>query len=122
MCRLVLTATAAADTTADIAKRFALAPDCCWTAEPVREEFDLRVLRCTGSAGDVRAQAEVVKLLAAGAPLAKARCTLVYCAFRTQADQVRPSTCSGATVCRQTLQQGVDASRLPSTASSTYDR
>ena len=88
MCRIVLTATAAADTIADIQKRFNVKPERCWIADPVRSELQLRVHRCTGAAGDVRSQMEVIQQLASGGPLAKSRCTLVYCAFRAQADQV----------------------------------
>jgi superfamily II DNA helicase RecQ len=85
----VLTATAAADTAADVRARFAVVGAQCWTADPVRAELELHVVRCTGTAGDVRSQTEIVRQLAAGGPLAKSRCTLVYCAFRTQADQAR---------------------------------
>jgi hypothetical protein len=68
--------------------RFAVAPVSCWKTDPVREELELHVVQCTGSAGDVRSQMEVTKQLAAGGALAKSRCTLVYCAFRMQAEQV----------------------------------
>ena len=74
--------------------RFAVAPAHCWHTDPVRAELDLRVVACTGAAGDVRSQMEVVKLIATGGLLCKSRCTLVYCAFRTQADQVRSCRCS----------------------------
>lgn len=48
----------------------------------------MRVVRCSGAAGDVRSHTEVIQLLAPSGLLKASRCCLIFCAFRKHADQV----------------------------------
>eukprot|EP00892_Ulva_mutabilis_P003964 jgi/Ulvmu1/193/UM001_0197.1 len=86
--RLLLTATAAADAREGLCEDFGISPQRVWCTAPVREELQLSVAKCEGAAGDCRAQAEVLRAVSKGGRLGDCRCVLVYCCFRSHAEQL----------------------------------
>lgn len=87
-CRLLLTATAAANARMDLCEEFGIAEEHVWCVPPVRQELRLQVAKCDGAAGDCRAQAEVLRAISPQGALGSSRCVLVYCCFRSHCEQV----------------------------------